>query len=173
MKSHKTLLFLLILAFVHNAVLAVTVTLSPLKDNTLYEDPKGSLSNGHGIYLFTGLTGVAGLRRGLIAFDLSAIPTNATVTDASLSMFLSTPHAQTKSFNVSLHKALNAWGESASDAGEPGGWVRRRRTMTPRGFIPFIIPFFGQHPAAIFRLTRARPQELARPIWLIPGQEVD
>jgi hypothetical protein len=121
MKSHKTLLFLLILAFVHNAVLAVTVTLSPLKDNTLYEDPKGSLSNGHGIYLFTGLTGVAGLRRGLIAFDLSAIPTNATVTDASLSMFLSTPHAQTKSFNVSLHKALNAWGESASDAGEPGG----------------------------------------------------
>src|SRR5262245_47550437 len=94
MRSHKALLFFLIFASVCNAAFGITVTLAPQKDNTLFEDPKGTLSNGHGVYLYTGLTGVAGLRRGLLAFDLSSIPTGATVTDATLSMFLSTPHAQ-------------------------------------------------------------------------------
>ena len=66
-----------------------TVSFSPNRDNTLYEDPTGQLSNGQGIYFFDGKTGSNLLRRGLIAFDLSSIPTNATVTDATLSMFLS------------------------------------------------------------------------------------
>src|SRR5213075_3135549 len=120
MKLLRTLTTLLLFALMHSAVFAVTVVLSPQKDNTLYEDPKGQLSNGAGIYLFAGLTGVAGLRRGLIAFDLSAIPTNATVMNATLSMFLSTPHQQTVTIDISLHKALHAWGEGASDAGDPG-----------------------------------------------------
>ena len=51
--------------------------------------PNGQLSNGQGIYLFAGKTNVPTLRRGLIAFDLTAIPTNATIMDATLSMFLS------------------------------------------------------------------------------------
>ena len=92
MRSHKTLTVLLLFALMQSAAFAVTVFLSPQKDNTLYEDSTGQLSNGQGIYLFAGLTGVAGLRRGLIAFDLTAIPANATITDATLSMFLSTPH---------------------------------------------------------------------------------
>jgi hypothetical protein len=121
MKSHKTLTALLLFALMRSTAFAVTVLLSPQKDNTLYEDPAGQLSNGAGIYLFTGMTTLNGLRRGLIAFDLSAIPANATVMDASLSMFLSTPHSQTVTINISLHKALHAWGEGASNAGDPGG----------------------------------------------------
>src|SRR2546430_1822156 len=121
MKSHKTLTALLLFALIRSTAFAVTVLLSPQKDNTLYEDPTGQLSNGAGIYFFTGLTGVAGLRRGLIAFDLSAIPTNATVMGATLSMFVSTPHQQTVTIDISLHKALHAWGEGASNAGDPGG----------------------------------------------------
>src|SRR6476646_4081917 len=101
--------------------LAVTVVLAPQKDNTLYEDATGSLSNGQGPYLYTGRTGVAGLRRGLVKFDLTGIPTNATVTDATLTMFLSTPHKQTEMINVSLSKVLHDWGEGTSDAGDPGG----------------------------------------------------
>jgi hypothetical protein len=104
-----------------SAASADTVFLSPQKDNTLYEDSAGQLSNGHGIYFFAGKTGVAGLRRGLIAFDLTAIPANATIMDATLSMFLSTPHANAGAVNISLSKALHGWGEGASDAGSPGG----------------------------------------------------
>ena len=44
--------------------LADTVSLSPQKNNTLYEDSTGQLSNGRGIYLFTGKTANP-LRRGI------------------------------------------------------------------------------------------------------------
>jgi plastocyanin len=96
-----------------------TVHLAPLKDNTLYEDLTGQTSNGQGIYLFAGKTNVPTVRRGLIAFNLAAIPTNATVTDASLSMFLS--QTSGGSDPVSLSTVARDWGEGASDAGDPGG----------------------------------------------------
>jgi hypothetical protein len=55
----------------------------------------------------------------LIAFDLSSIPANATIADATLSMFLSMN--QGGSETVSLSKVLQDWGEGASNAGDPGG----------------------------------------------------
>lgn len=93
--------------------------LSPLKDNTLYEDVNGQLSNGQGIYIFCGKTGANLLRRALIAFDLSSIPTNAIVTSATLSMFLS--QAAGGAQPISLSVVSQDWGEGASDAGDPGG----------------------------------------------------
>jgi hypothetical protein len=96
-----------------------TISFSPNRDNTLYEDPTGQLSNGQGIYFFDGKTGNNLLRRGLIAFDLTSIPANATITDASLSMFLSMTQAPPGA--VSLSKVSQDWGEGASNAGDPGG----------------------------------------------------
>ena len=96
-----------------------TVSFLTHRDNTLYEDPFGQLSNGQGIYLFDGRTGTDLLRRGLLAFDLTAIPANATITDVSLSMFLSM--AQGGAEVVSLSKVLQDWGEGNSNAGDPGG----------------------------------------------------
>ena len=119
MRFQKALILFLFFAAVRHAVLADTVVLAPEKDNTLYQDPFGLLSNGQGSYLFTGMTASNSLRRGVIAFDLSPIPANATVTAASLSMYLSMSHGGTAS--VSLSKALRAWGEGASNAGDPGG----------------------------------------------------
>lgn len=89
------------------------------KDNTLYEDANGQLSNGQGIYFFVGRTLQPALRRGLIAFDLSSIPTNAIVTGATLTMFLSNTHGGAQT--VTLSTAAQNWGEGASDAGDPGG----------------------------------------------------
>jgi outer membrane biosynthesis protein TonB len=40
------------------------VTLSPSKDNTLYEDAAGSLSNGAGQHFFSGNTSAGSVRRG-------------------------------------------------------------------------------------------------------------
>ena len=98
-----------------------TVSLAPSKDNTLYEDATGQTSNGQGIYLFAGKTNQPALRRGLVAFDLAAIPTNATITDASLSLFLSQTNG-TDPTAVSVSKVSRDWGEGASDAGDPGGF---------------------------------------------------
>ena len=67
------------------------------------------------------MTGVAGLRRGLIAFDLTSIPANATITGATLSMYLSKSGPSSAAVNISLSKALRDWGEGASNAGSPGG----------------------------------------------------
>ena len=96
------------------------VVLAPAKDNTLYEDPLGFLSNGAGIYSFAGRTGSGNvLRRGLVAFDFSSIPSSATITGVSFTLFLSKAHGGSAS--VTLSKVLRDWGEGASDAGEPGG----------------------------------------------------
>jgi hypothetical protein len=121
MKTYKALTALLLFAVMRSATFSDTVSLLPKKDNTLYEDPAGQLSNGHGIYLFAGKTSANGLRRGLIAFDLASIPTNTTITEATLSMFLSRPNPNLGPVNISLSRALRDWGEGASDAGSPGG----------------------------------------------------
>ncbi|MDZ4752883.1 MAG: DNRLRE domain-containing protein [Phycisphaerae bacterium] len=83
-------------------------------DNTLYEAEDGNLSNGAGEYLFAGTTNQSKVRRGLMSFDFSAIPQGATITSVSLRLFSSM--GQPLEANVSLHRALGAWGEGASDA---------------------------------------------------------
>ncbi|MCP4246795.1 MAG: hypothetical protein GY778_07075, partial [bacterium] len=62
----------LLIAAAATAPAQTTFDIPAAKDNTLYEDSLGALSNGAGIYLFTGRTDVAAngkLRRGLVAFD--------------------------------------------------------------------------------------------------------
>jgi hypothetical protein len=86
------------------------------KDNTLVQttNPGSQLSNGTGD-IFVGLTGQASnkIRRGLIWFDTSTIPTGATVSGASLTM--------TRNMKVSgadqtieLHRLLQGWGQGTS-----------------------------------------------------------
>lgn len=101
---------------------AQTVTLSASKDNTLYQESNAAqqLSNGQGSYLFAGRTAQPRTRRGLIAFDLSSIPQNATITGVTLTLFASKA-ADSAESNVSLHKVTRDWGEGASNAsGEEG-----------------------------------------------------
>jgi hypothetical protein len=105
----------------HSAAFAETLVVTASKDNTLYESTGAQLSNGQGIYLFAGLTDQGRVRRGLIAFDLSAIPSNATITDVSLSLFLSRPRGDATAETIDLFKVLKDWGEGNSNAGTPGG----------------------------------------------------
>ena len=121
MKTYQALTALLLFATIPSATFADTVSFLARKDNTLYLDLNGQLSNGQGIYLFAGRTTNDALRRGLIAFDLTSIPSNATITGASLSMFLNRPRPNTAPVGVSLSRALRNWGEGASNAGDPGG----------------------------------------------------
>src|SRR5947207_15625580 len=100
MKTYKALTALLLFAAMRSATLADTVSFLPQKDNTLYLDLAGQLSNGQGVYLFAGRTSNDALRRGLIAFDLSSIPANATITGATLSLYLNRPHPNTGAVDV-------------------------------------------------------------------------
>lgn len=101
---------------------AEVVSLVPVRDNTLYEQAAGTLSNGAGPSFFAGRTAQAtnSIRRGLVAFDVAAaVPAGAVVTAATLRLSLTATSGGT--FAVSLHRVSASWGEGASNAGDSGG----------------------------------------------------
>ena len=153
MKTHKALTALLLFAAMRSGILADTVSLLAQKDNTLYLDLNGQLSNGQGIYLFAGRTTNDALRRGLIAFDLTSIPTNATITGATLSMFLNRPRPNDAPVDVSLSRALRDWGEGASDAGDPGGIGAQAETGDATWLHTFYDTSFWTTPGGDFSST--------------------
>ena len=98
------------------AIDADVVTLTPSKDNSLYEDSQGALSNGAGAHLFVGTTSARQTRRALLGFDLTgSIPAGATVTSVSLTMNMSRTIASAKT--VQIRRVLSDWGEATSAAG--------------------------------------------------------
>lgn len=119
MKIIMMTLFALFTLNVHSA----TVELSAEKDNTLYESGSGNLSNGSGDFIFMGRTGQSSgesIRRALLMFDLSSVPSGAVINDVTLQLTGSQGNTPT---NINLHALTNDWGEGNSDAsgGEGGG----------------------------------------------------
>jgi hypothetical protein len=101
-------------------LLAGITEIPAAKDNTLYESQNGTLSNGSGIYTFTGVTAFSEIRRGLVTFDIAgAVPAGATIDNVTLTLQMSKTIAP--ALPVSLHRALKDWGEGASDAGGEEG----------------------------------------------------
>jgi hypothetical protein len=93
---------------------SLTVTTS--KDNTLFQDNSGGLSNGAGPHLFAGVTFGQSIRRALLAFDVaSQIPPGATVTRVVLTLRISMGRGGTNA--MTLHRVTKDWGEGTSDAG--------------------------------------------------------
>ncbi len=97
------------------------VTLSPSKDNTLYQSATGTVSNGAGGFLFAGNTNGSLARRALVAFDVAgAIPAGSTVTSVTLTLNVSRTQAGGETFD--LHRLLADWGEGTSlGVGNQGG----------------------------------------------------
>jgi len=102
---------------------AIVVTLHPVKDNTIYQD-NGTFSNGAGSWFIAGRNndGTGYIRRALIQFDLSAIPSNATINAVTLTMVNDRGKSGTQT--VSLYRATAAWGEGTSNSNaDPGKGV--------------------------------------------------
>lgn len=98
------------------------ITLGSAKDNTLYFDAAGALSNGAGPRMFCGNTGsmTGGLtRRGLLAFGVAgAIPKRSTIVSATLTLnMVQGVNGQA----VTLHRVLASWGEGSSIGGGARG----------------------------------------------------
>ena len=120
---------------------ADTVTLNPVADNTLIEDPNGAYSAGASYNVYSGRVGSNGsgtLRRALIRFDVSAIPPGSTVTSVQLRMYMSQGQGGTRAH--SLYRMSASWGEAGSfsfgGAGAPAQagdatWIHRFAPGTP------------------------------------------
>jgi len=104
------------------AAAADTVILVASRDNTLYEDMAGSVSNGQGENLFAGNTLGAGVRRGLLAFNVvSNVPPGSVIEEVTLTLHVSNVPPGFTPTPIGLHRVLQPWGEGASAAGGPGG----------------------------------------------------
>jgi hypothetical protein len=91
----------------------VTVTLNPIKDNSMYSDTTTALSNALGEHIYAGTR--AGMqRRGLVAFDfVGNIPTDAQIEKVTLRMRLTGGNTQSSS-RVDLVRIQSDWGEGTS-----------------------------------------------------------
>ncbi len=107
---------IIVLCFISFSIKAqYSLKLHPTKDNTVYsENPDNS--NGAGNALYAGKTlRFPALRRALLQFDFSAIPSNAVITDARLELYIfkaSQNIVQTNNF--AIHKLNTAWGEGTA-----------------------------------------------------------
>jgi len=102
------------------------VSIPASKDNTLYQDLSGSLSNGAGQLFFAGRTSTFtnSVRRGVIAFDIAgSVPAGATIDSVSLTLHVTRVPVPVTSNAVTLHRVLADWGESdsAPEFNEGGG----------------------------------------------------
>ncbi len=98
------------------------LVLAPVQDATLIQHPDGALANGAGPVLFAGRTSQAfnGVRRGLIAFDVSgALPAAALIESVSLRLFMTPSNPAPRVYR--LHRVLAPWSEGAAWASGGGG----------------------------------------------------
>jgi hypothetical protein len=108
---------------------AALVDLNAAKDNTIYFQSLPSpgsgtdSSQGAGEAMFVGASGAGIVQRGLIAFDLNAIPAGSTINSATLTMDVNRISSYfTGSMDIDLWRLTSDWGEgSESSAGPYGG----------------------------------------------------
>ena len=95
-----------------------TVSIPANKDNSIYEANTGN-SNGAGDSFVAGTTGSGSKNRALISFDIAGnIPSGATISNASLQIYLSQTSVGPKTHL--LHKLNQGWGEGTSVASASG-----------------------------------------------------
>ena len=119
----KTSIYIPFMLMISLDLLAESIQLTPIKDNTLYETFNGATSNGAGDRLFIGKTGPSGnnaLRRAVLKFDLSQIPSGAFIQSVTLQVNVTNSPIDASSFMASLHSILADWGEGTSDGGGTG-----------------------------------------------------
>ncbi|HAH23020.1 MAG TPA: hypothetical protein DCL77_04535 [Prolixibacteraceae bacterium] len=121
MRTKYLLLFLLAIFFCGISMQAQnTISMNPSKDNTLYENLAGSISNGAGDHFYVGETNQGLKRRALLKFDIASnVPTGTSILKVTLT--LSMDKASAGSNTIELHVLTTDWGEGASVALEIAG----------------------------------------------------
>jgi len=141
------------------------VTIGASKDNTLYENATGTLSNGAGQRFFAGRTNQlsGSIRRGLIAFDIaSVIPAGALIQSVTLSLSMSQiPFGGGGAETISLNRVLVDWGEGTSVAlGNEGGGAQAT-TGDATWLHTFFNTSFWSTPGGAYSPTPSSSQSVA------------
>ena len=104
-----------------SGALAAQVTLEATRDNTIYRESLGG-SNAAADNFSAGKAGSAtAVRRGLVAFDLTALPSPIQVDRVALELtFQGLTNMENDPRVLAIHRLLAQWGEGTSNAG-PGG----------------------------------------------------
>jgi hypothetical protein len=102
---------------------AEVVTLSAVRDNTVYEinTSEEQYSNALGPFLYCGKNAGNQARRALIQFDLSSIPAGSVIESVNVRVVFERGGPSSSGRNITLHRVTSAWGEGTSNAGLPGG----------------------------------------------------
>jgi hypothetical protein len=109
----------MLLVFAGSIAAQQSVTLTSVRDNTLYQSTSGNLSNGAGTGMFAGRTDDSTRRRAVVAWNLSSIPAGATI--QSVQIQLQVTQTQAGATNVAAHRLTANWGEGTSIASSGGG----------------------------------------------------
>jgi len=97
------------------------VTLTSIKDTTLYEDAAGALGNGAGQHMFAGTKGDGHLMRALVAFDVAGkVPAGTRLIAVRLRLNMSAANSYSAQ-TMGLHRVLADWGEGSTVASGRGG----------------------------------------------------
>jgi hypothetical protein len=114
------LLLLFLASGVTTTALADVMDLGANHDTTIFQN---NVSNSAGAApgIFAGTNGAVSPRRGLISFDLSSIPTNATITGVQLTLTVgqiagSGGSGGTSTETIGLFASTRAWGEGTTGA---------------------------------------------------------
>lgn len=110
----KTRILLLISASVATAWMSAAnvYTFYSTKDNTIIETTDGSKGNSKNTIYVGNIAQSPSIRRGLVAFDLSSLPSGITIDSAKLVMSLSSSTNNT----LEIHKVTSNWTEGSSSA---------------------------------------------------------
>lgn len=115
------LLAVVVVAVAPNGAGALTLELTAVRDNTLFQDADGDTSNGAGAGNFCGRNSQGRIRRAVLRFDVAAtLPANAVLDSARLVLHMassSDPLGRT----LRLHRVLADWGEAGSSSGGGNG----------------------------------------------------
>ncbi|MEX2217266.1 MAG: multicopper oxidase domain-containing protein [Phycisphaerales bacterium] len=101
------------------AAVAGTVTLTAVRDNTVFQESLNSAGADDNV--FAGMTSQGDIRRALVRFDLSGVPAGSMVTAAELRLYCTRTNSSSGARSVSLHRLLADWGEGTSGGGGQGG----------------------------------------------------
>jgi hypothetical protein len=106
---------------------AESVTCYAVKDNSIFQN--NDKANGVGVWIAAGQNNSSQIQRGLIEFDLAAIPAAARLSAVTLNLYVvdvpKTDKAKQRSFRLQALQGIDtpSWGEGASDAKDVGQGV--------------------------------------------------
>jgi len=117
--------------------------LAPIADATLFED-NPDFASGAGDFLFIRPIASGSPSRALLRFNLSSIPSNATINGVTLRFVIDRAALRSRLVDQArLHKVLAEWGEGNSNEGTGGAG-----TLAESGDATWNVRFFGALPSA-------------------------